>query len=121
MDIKEIIEENTVNQCIEAYNTLNEEFGYYDDKAYHYDEILKEIQYRVEAEPSAIENVLIDFVKIGRDYSYSTIQDSYFIYNGYGNLEIVEDDIIKEYLYDLIVNNFNEDELEDKLEELFLI
>ena len=121
MDIKEIIEDNIFNRCVEAYNTLNEEFGYYDDKVYHYNEILEEIQYRIEAEPSAIESILIDFVKIGRDYSYSRVQDSYFTYNGCGNLEIIEDDTIKEYLYDLIVDNFNEDELEDKLEELYLI
>lgn len=121
MDIREIIEDNTFYQCVEAYNTLNEEFHYYDNKVYHYDEILQEIEYRIENEPSAIESILIDFVNIGRDYNYSTIQDSYFVFNGYGNIELIEDDTIKEYLYNLIVDNFNEDKLEDKLKELFLI
>lgn len=121
MNVREIVYDNTLNQCIEAYNTLNEEFNCYDDKVYHYDDILEELQYRIEAEPSALESILLDFAHIGSEYSSYRIQESYFTYDGYANLVIIEDDTIRDYLIDLIVDNFNEDELEDKLEELFLI
>lgn len=121
MNVREIVYDNTLNQCIEAYNTLNEELNYYDDKVYSYSEILEELQYSIEAEPSALENFLLDFVNIGSEYSSYRVQESYYVYNGYGNLTIIEDDTIRDYLIDLIIDNFDEDELEDKLEELFLI
>lgn len=108
-EIKIIVATNNIDDCITAYNWICSDLGYDDDKIYSYDDIMEQAYYQLEAELSidSIENIIIDFINL-QEQSIGILQGCFFTYNGYGNLEIIEESIIKSNLIDYL-EDYHED------------
>lgn len=108
IDFETIVYNNAISDCVTAYNWICDDFNYDEDKIYHYNEVLEQMYYRLEAELSTatIEDIITDFMNL--DTPIGLLQDSFFTFDGYGNLSEIEDDTIREYLIDFL-NDYYDD------------
>lgn len=108
IDFKDIVYENTIEDCITAYNWLCHDLGYSEDKVYSYDDIMEQMYMQLECELSidTIENIIIDFISLNEPIGI--IQSSHFEFDGYGNLSIVTDTDIKSNLITLLEDYYTD-------------
>ena len=106
-DFTKIVKENSIYDCITALNWICNDLEYYDDKIYTYNEVLEQAYYQLEAELSedTINTIISDFVCLNESIGF--IQSSYFIYDGYGNLSIIDEHDIRDNLIDFLNNCYD--------------
>lgn len=107
-DFTKIVKENSIYDCITALNWICNDLEYYDDKIYTYNEVLEQAYYQLEAELSedTINTIISDFVCLNESIGF--IQSSYFIYDGYGNLSIIDEHDIRDNLIDFLNNCYDD-------------